>query len=158
MKEKIKNIKLFGYRSDTTTVPVEIVELEDTSFHILVKIEIDGIQGDMIIDTGASVTVIDQKLFPEKIKDKTSTTSMQSGSVNGKIEEVSLFKAGCIKIGGRKLKDIQLAAMDLDYVNEMYNKYLNRKIIGLLGCDFCVRYRTIIDLSASKIILNIQSK
>ena len=82
MKEKIKNIKLFGYRSDTTTVPVEIVDLEDTRIHILVKIEIDGIQGDMIIDTGASVTVIDQKLFPDNIKVKTLTKSMHSGSVN----------------------------------------------------------------------------
>ena len=38
-----------------------------------------------------------------------------------------------------------LAAIDLEYVNEMYVKHLNRKIIGLLGCDFCVRYQVAID-------------
>ncbi|MDE6451917.1 MAG: hypothetical protein K2L23_06465, partial [Odoribacter sp.] len=63
-----------------------------------------------------------------------------------------------IKIGGRKLKDIQLAAIDLDYVNEMYGKHLNRKIIGLLGCDFCVRYRVVIDYPAQKMILNFRPK
>lgn len=158
MKEKIKHIGLFGYRSDITRIPIEIVELENSSFHTIVKVEIDGVQGDMIIDTGASVTVIDQKLFPEKIRDRESAPQILSGSVNGQIEEVCLLHAGYIKIGGRKLKDIQLAAIDLDYVNEMYGKHLNRKIIGLLGCDFCVRYRAVIDYPARKMTLNFRPK
>ena len=158
MKGKIRNIRLFNYRSDTLTVPVEVVRLEDASFHLLVKVEIDGIQGDMIIDTGASVTVVDQQLFPEKVKDTETATKLQSGSVNGQIEEVRLIHIDCLKIGGRKLKDMQLAAIDLAYVNDMYDKHLHRKIIGLLGCDFCVRYHAVIDYSSSKITLNFRQK
>ena len=44
-------------------IPIEIVELEDNSFHIIVSLQIGSIEGDFIIDTGASVTVID-KLTP----------------------------------------------------------------------------------------------
>ena len=113
------------------TVAVEIVGLEDNSYHLIVPVEINGIQGDMIIDTGASVTVVDRQVT--------------SGSVTGQIHDVHLVKAAKFKIGKRTIKEMPLAAIDLEYVNEMYDKHLNRKIIGLLGCDFCVRYQVAID-------------
>ena len=46
------------YSAPSVSIPLELVKLEDNSFHLLVKVEIDQIQGDMIIDTGASVTVL----------------------------------------------------------------------------------------------------
>ena len=99
------------------TVAVEIVGLEDNSYHLIVPVEINGIQGDMIIDTGASVTVVDRQVFPEDLPEK-ADVQMTSGSVTGQIHDVHLV---------------------------MYDKHLNRKIIGLLGCDFCVRYQVAID-------------
>lgn len=140
--------------SQTTVIPVEIVKLEDCSYHLLVTVEIDGIQGDMIIDTGASVTVVDQKMFPDKANDE-STVQLQSGSVSGQLNDVHLLKTDHFKIGGRKMKNLQLAGIDLDYVNEMYKKHLNRKIIGLLGCDFCVRYNVVIDYRNKTLSMNL---
>ena len=52
------------------TVAVEIVGLEDNSYHLIVPVEINGIQGDMIIDTGASVTVVDRQVFPEDLPEE----------------------------------------------------------------------------------------
>ena len=132
------------YSAPSVRIPLELVKLEDNSFHLLVKVEIDRIQGDMIIDTGASVTVVDQKIFAHII-DAAKDVKMQSGSVSGQINDVQLIKAKELKIGGRKIRNIQLAALDLDYVNEMYHNHLQRKIIGLLGCDFCVKYKAVID-------------
>lgn len=132
------------YSAPSVSIPLELVKLEDNSFHLLVKVEIDRIQGDMIIDTGASVTVVDQKIFAHII-DAAKEVKMQSGSVSGQINDVQLIKAKELKIGGRKIRNIQLAALDLDYVNEMYHNHLQRKIIGLLGCDFCVKYKAVID-------------
>lgn len=154
----MKKFKWNGHRPNTISVPIELVTLEDSSFHLIVNVEIDGIRGDMIIDTGASVTVIDQELFPEKMSHPENTAKIQSGSVNGQIEEVTMLQADYLKIGGRKLKEIQLAGIDLTYVNNMYHQHLNRKIIGLLGCDFCVRYQATIDYSRQKFTLNIPPK
>lgn len=126
------------------TVSVEIVGLEDNSYHLIVPVEINGIQGDMIIDTGASVTVVDKQVFPDNLLEET-TVQMTSGSVTGQIHDVHLVKAAKFKIGQRTIKKMPLAAIDLKYVNEMYDKHLNRKIIGLLGCDFCVRHQVVID-------------
>ncbi|MEG0795467.1 MAG: retropepsin-like aspartic protease [Odoribacter sp.] len=138
----------------TTVIPIEIVELEDNSFHLIVSVEIDGIRGDMIIDTGASVTVIDPQIFPEKRKDD-QIVQMQSGSVTGQINRVTLLQAEHFKIGNRKIKKIQLAGIDLNYVNDLYNKHLQRKIIGLLGCDFCVKYGATIDYRRKELLLNL---
>ena len=141
------------YLSRRVEVDLELVELEDSSFHLIVPVEIDGVCGDMIVDTGASVTVVERKLFPGKELEG-AEVKVQSGSVSGQIEDVRIIRADVFRLGGRKIKDFRLAAMDLEYVNEMYDKHLSRKIIGLLGCDFFVNYRAVIDYSRKKLTLN----
>ena len=131
--------------TSAVTIPLELVKLEQNSFHLLINVEIDGIQGDMIVDTGASVTVVDEKIFSHITGDATKDTKMQSGTISGQISGIRLLKARELKIGGQKIRNVKLAALDLDYVNEMYGSHLQRKIIGLLGCDFFVRHKTVID-------------
>lgn len=141
------------HQHNTVILPIEIVKLEDNSFHPIIQVEINGIKGDIIIDTGASVTVVDQNLFPASPEDE-NIIKMQSGSVTGQIENVRLFRVKQFKIGNRNLKGIPLAAIDLQYVNDMYHHHLNRKIIGLLGCDFCVKYKAIINYRTKELTLN----
>lgn len=129
--------------------PVEIVKLEDDSYHLIVKVEINGISGDMIIDTGASVTVVDNQLFPGKPGEQMEA-KMQSGSVTGKIEDIRLIKTRSFRIQGQPIANQQLAAIDLNYVNDMYHLHLKRKIIGLLGCDFCVKHKAVINYQSKE--------
>ena len=70
-------------------IPIEIVELEDNSFHIIVSLQIGSIEGDFIIDTGASVTVID-KLTPFSYEPLDDVSEINSGGVCGEINEVQL--------------------------------------------------------------------
>ncbi len=121
--------KKFGLSSPKhiTQVPIELVRLKENSFHIIVKTEIDGVRGDMIIDTGASITVIDQNKVAEKTPE-IQTNRIQSG--------------------------IQLAGIDLQYVNEMYDEHLKRNVLGLLGCDFCVKHQARIDFKNKRLILH----
>lgn len=126
------------------TIPIEIVELEDHSYHILVSVAINGIAGDMIIDTGASVTVADRQLFPNP-PEPDEEIKIQSGSITGEINDVQVMHTESFQLGPVQLKKICIALIDLEYVNKMYKKHLNRKIIGLLGSDFCIRQGVIID-------------
>ena len=107
----------------------------------------------MIIDTGASITVIDQNKVAEKTPE-IQTNRIQSGSVTGQIQEVRIFKPAYLKIGNRKFKNIQLAGIDLQYVNEMYDEHLKRNVLGLLGCDFCVKHQARIDFKNKRLILH----
>ncbi len=125
-------------------IPIEIVELESNSYHLITPFEINGIQGEAIIDTGASVTVIDNDLLAGN-ETETTGIQIQSGSVTGQIEDVKVIKIKEVKIGNHRFKNMLLAAIDLNYVKEMYNRHLERKIIALLGCDFCVKHCVVID-------------
>lgn len=141
-------------RKKRIELPVELLELEPNSYHLLVAVLINGISGDFIIDTGASVTVTDSTLFPG-ITPIEHNMELQSGSINGEISQVQLIPVEKFEIGPYPLNETQIAAIDLGYVNEMYGKHLNRKITGLLGSDFCVRYNAIIDYRKQTLSLKI---
>ena len=136
--------KSISYRSPHLIIPIEIVELESDSYHLITPFEINGIRGEAIIDTGASVTVIDNNLLQGGEIERKGI-QMQSGSVTGQIENVKVIQIKEVKIGEHRFKNMQLAAIDLDYVKEMYSQHLERKIIALLGCDFCVKHCVVID-------------
>ena len=112
--------------------------------NLITPLEINGIQGEAIIDTGASVTVIDNDLLAGNETEPTDI-QIQSGSVTGQIEDIKVIKIKEVKIGNHRFKNMLLAAIDLNYVKEMYNRQLERKIIALLGCDFCVKHCVVID-------------
>ena len=153
-----KKIIAGNYYSNHIHVPIELIKLEDNSFHIVTTVEIDGIVGEMIIDTGASVSVIDKILCSNVLCHSDNSAHLQSASVTGQIENVEVVQADYLKIGGRKLKKVPLVAIDLKYVNAMYEKNLRRKIIGLLGCDFFVHYQVIIDYANLKLTLKLNKK
>ena len=82
-------------------IPIEIVELEDNSFHIIVSLQIGSIEGDFIIDTGASVTVID-KLTPFSYEPLDDVSEINSGGVCGEINEVQLVNITALQISIRQ--------------------------------------------------------
>ena len=125
-------------------VPIEIVTLEDNSYHVLVNVEIDGVSGAMIIDTGASVSVIDRSVIDD-IESKKIDLPLQSRTINGSIEDIVIVKMADSRIGSEFVGPLRMAAIDLQSVNEMYRRQLNRSIVGLLGSDFLYKNSAIID-------------
>ena len=125
-------------------IPLEIVELEDNSYHIITTVLIGSIEGDFIIDTGASVTVIDRNtpFSHEAIAD---VPEINSGGVSGRIEEVKLVNLPTFQICDYTIENLHAAVIDLDYVNTLYEKQLRRRISGLLGSDFLVKFKAVID-------------
>ena len=123
---------------------MELVELEDNSYHLIVPVQIGSIEGDFIIDTGASVTVIDRNtpFSHEAIAD---VPEINSGGVSGRIEEVKLVNLPTFQIGDYTIENLHAAVIDLDYVNTLYEKQLRRRISGLLGSDFLVKFKAVID-------------
>lgn len=139
-------------KNNKITIPLEIVELESDSFHLLVPVMINGEQGDMIVDTGASVTVADRRLFPEGCEEETDV-QLQSGGITGSISDVRTANVRQFCIGELKLQDKRIAVIDLDYVNDMYKKHVHRKVIGLLGSDFFIAHRAVVNYPDRKLLL-----
>jgi len=128
-----------------TEIKFEIVTLEDNSYHILLPIKIDNIKGDVIIDTGASVSVVDKNIITSEEGEK--SVHPVSGSINGEITDIEVKIIKKLKIANTTIRNMQVIAMDLQYVNKMYQKQIGRKIIGLIGCDFCITHNVDINFS-----------
>ena len=127
-------------------IPIEIVELEDNSFHIIVSLQIGSIEGDFIIDTGASVTVID-KLTPFSYEPLDDVSEINSGLVN----------ITALQIDNHTIENIHAAVIDLQYVNSLYDKHLQRRVAGLLGSDFLVRHEAVIDYGNKELTLKVSA-
>ena len=134
-------------------IPIEIVELEDNSFHIIVSLQIGSIEGDFIIDTGASVTVID-KLTPFSYEPLDDVSEINSGGVCGEINEVNIT---ALQIDNHTIENIHAAVIDLQYVNSLYDKHLQRRVAGLLGSDFLVRHEAVIDYGNKELTLKVSA-
>ncbi len=49
-------------------LPLEVIELDNLSYHILVEGEMNGLPCNLIIDTGASRTVFDRNYFEDEVE------------------------------------------------------------------------------------------
>ncbi len=125
-----------------TEIPLEILKLEDDSYHLLIEVFINKeIKGKMVVDTGASRTVIDTSL--SFVEDESKETPYTSG-IGGDVE-VSFTTLESLILGDFELTDVSLAMVDLSAVNATYEKVSKQRIIGLLGSDLLLKYSAKID-------------
>ncbi len=130
-----------------TELPLQIIELEQENYHILIEGKFDDdTLSSWIIDTGASKTVLDLNLstFYELI-DSDHEDDYQSAGINQGMMETSVGKMYRLRFGNLEITGHKVALINLDHVNEIYEKYTSCRIAGLLGGDILMHYKCIID-------------
>jgi hypothetical protein len=135
-------------RKQKKEIKLKLVELENENYHIMVETHFpDGFQGMWIVDTGASKTVLDSNLSNYFTPTETPLTEIETmGIGNSKIETTAGI-IDTIFFDGARFSDLQVALIDLSPINKLYKKYTNETITGLIGSDFMVRYKAVIDFS-----------
>lgn len=136
-------------------LPIEIIKLEDASYHLMIEAEfVQNIPGNLIIDTGASKTVFDQQFVESFIIDLQDVDNENSSGINAMITQAKFGVIPKISFGTLEILDFQCLLLDLSHVNELYKKFTNKQIAGLMGSDFLVKYEAVIDYGQQKITLN----
>ena len=128
-------------------IPIELVELERHNYHLLVKAKFEDREfGYWIIDTGASKTVFDKglKQYYDLI-DADDDEEYQSAGISEGMVETSVGEVRSVSLGDLKLKNQKVALINLDHVNEIYQKYRDVRICGLLGSDLLKKFQCVID-------------
>jgi hypothetical protein len=130
-------------------IPLHIIELERENYHILIEGQFDGETPSFwIIDTGASKTVLDVNLHPfYEILDTDNEDDYQSAGINQGMMETSVGKMFHLRFGDLEITEQKVALIDLDHVNEIYGKYTEYRIAGLLGGDILMQHQCVIDYS-----------
>lgn len=128
-------------------IPLKIIELEHDNYHILIEGHFgDGIPSYWIIDTGASKSVLDINLNTAyELTDTDNENDYQSAGINQGMMETSVGKIFRLYLGELEIKGLKVALIDLNHVNDIYSKYTEHRIAGLIGGDILMKYACIID-------------
>jgi hypothetical protein len=129
-----------------------IIELEPNTFHPLVKCDFKGLENYWwVIDSGASKSVMEITLMDHYLREETEAV-MATGL--GK-EEVST-SSGIIeelKLDGISYGSLKVALIDFQHINNEYSKFTDKKLIGLIGCDFLYAHKAVIDFKRCLVTL-----
>ena len=131
----------------------EIIELESKTYHPLLKAEFPGLEMHCwVIDTGASKSVFDQSLTGYYTAGDDNTVM-----ATGLGKEVVETNSGTIQeliLGGFNFGPLNVALVDFNHINDEYAKFSDKKIVGLIGCDFLYSQKATIDFEQSIIVLS----
>ena len=143
-----------------TILPIDIVTLgEDNSYHLFVSGVINGQKCDLLIDTGASHTIFDATLIPETTDSEWIEKEIQSAGIHAGELKSSIGRIKKFKLGDLKRVDWTVVLIDLTHVNDLYSKFISKRVAGLIGSDFLLKHKAIIDYKKKELVLrNIKNK
>lgn len=135
-------------------IPLQIVELEDDNFHLVVNsVFHDGTNGFWVVDTGASKSVFDKNLEKFYVPADEGADQLHTAGIGEKPIETTIAILHPFSLGKFKVKNMKVALLDLAHINKLYSKATSLQICGLLGGDFLMKYRAIVDYRKKILIL-----
>jgi len=135
-------------------ISIEVIELEQDNYHLLVNSRFsNGNERKWVIDTGASKSVFDLNLAECFKPVEGLTEELHSAGFYDEPIKSTLGILNSFSIGKFRIDQMKAAVMDLSHINALYSKYSGIKICGLLGGDFLIRYKAVIDYRKKRLIL-----
>lgn len=120
--------------------------------HLTIKATINGVQGDFILDTGASNSCVGfESIEFFKLKAKKSRTKAAGAGATGMITQIA--SKNNLKIGTWKFADFNLVIFDLSHVNEALRQHKTKEVQGIIGADVLLEGDAIIDYSSKYLYL-----
>jgi predicted aspartyl protease len=135
-------------------IPLEVVALQEGSYHVFLKMKVNKKSIRVLLDTGASKTVLDKTFVEEKCKSqKTETIGQSTSSLHSTVSESNITYIKEIQLDQVKLKNYLVAVIDLTHVNQTYEGVGKKPIFGIVGSDILMDRKAIIDYSKKILIL-----
>ncbi len=128
------------------SIPFNIIQIDDEGVHIMVEAFLYRKKLRLILDTGASRTVLDYTLLRERFPSlhpkpmEAKTTGLGTSDYPG----FSLTLPS-IQLGGYRFMKPEVVVLDLSHVNATYNKLGHKAIHGVLGSDLLMKAGALID-------------
>jgi predicted aspartyl protease len=119
------------------------IRIAPKSGHIITKASINGYEGRFIIDTGASASCVNQDL-DEALQLQTHVMDKEIGTASGSLIP-RIAHNNTLVLGDWFHEDMTLLSMDMSFINNALAVERMRAIQGLLGADFLIAAKAIID-------------
>lgn len=114
--------------------------------HLIVKAKINGIDGNFILDTGASSSCVDfNDVHHFQLTAEDSLTKAAGAGAVGM--DTQLSSDNLLQLGRWKTDDFALVIFDLSHVNLALEQYKAKKVHGIIGADILIKGKGILDYS-----------
>lgn len=134
--------------SVTTWPPLLELSFELVNNLPMVQATVDGRSGNFLFDTGAEMTLLNQRYF------KGTPSAMATGAgATGKLENASTYRVRRFEWHGLSFQDADLTAVDLQHLSPN-----GPPLLGLIGADLLTHYAVTLDYSNRKIVLRAPAK
>jgi len=129
----------------TSGAPFEVVPMRFHDNHIFVLVEMGGHQGLWVLDSGASVTCIDEEFAHDL---GLETMGELKGVGAGSVVTVSLVELPEYRVGGIEFASQNCVSLD---IAPLFEKTGDLRISGILGYDFLSRFVTRVDYAREEL-------
>ena len=130
----------------TVQLKLELCKLGDEGYHIFCKGRINGVRARILIDTGASISVIN-KAFAAEINlteqvdmETTSTAGINPGGIKAEFLKVDVLKFKKLVI-----KNLTVGSVDVEHVNQLYSEMNIKPFDFILGGEVLERCGAVIN-------------
>lgn len=137
-------------------IPFERINLQADGYHIITEVTLFDKTFKLVIDTGASKTVLDKTTLLESgiAEDNFENTDILSTGLGTNTMESFMLTIPEIKLHDWKINNFTVAVLDLSSINFAYNQIGLEPVIGVLGGDILQQYGAIIDYKKQTLTLN----
>ena len=121
--------------------------------HFEIKASINGEKGRFILDTGASNSCVGLEEI-EHFSLVTEESEHKAAGAGTTEIETKISKENKLKIGGFKLKKVNLVVLNLEHINNALLKQEATSVNGIIGADILEQGNAIIDYNKKKLYLS----
>lgn len=149
--KKLKKIKL-----KKETLKMEVLDFRERGVHYLVRAKINGKNARMLVDTGASSSVMDRNMTSKfKIQGtvpihKELQKMVTAGDSTPKLD---IYKLKKLSLGAIVIKNTPISAIDLSHIQAFYQQFSIPPIDGIIGMDIIKGYQAILDFKKDEMRL-----
>ncbi len=129
-----------------TKITMLAQQIEAGNFHLFIPVKIGRKSARMLLDTGASKSVMDEeRVFQFIKKHSLKIDAAQSVGLGAKTLPTNIAELPSVNIAEAKLVGVEVAVLNLNHVNEIYRSIGLPEIDGVLGSDLLMKYKAIIN-------------
>lgn len=120
--------------------------------HLIIKAKINGVEGNFILDTGASNSCVGfESVEKFNLNPGNSTTQAAGAGAVGMFTQ--LAKNNTLQLGRWKDEEFHLVVFDLSHVNMALKQHKVKAVHGIIGADVLLHTNAIIDYFNNKLYL-----
>ena len=117
---------------------------ERATGHLYINAEINRIAATLLLDTGGTITVLDQERS-ERFEARVSLSPLIIAGIGAGRPVVRRFVIEEFSLAGFYLENFRIHLLSLSYINDSFGRMGLEEIDGVIGADILHRYRAIID-------------